>query len=103
MDKDIYRRKQEWLERIMASNLTPEQKVFAYAIFKRAYGVKLNSYPATWHLEEDTSLARSKFPSHRRALFDCGALSGVKSRRGAGRQENYTYWIELDWSGDVPS
>jgi hypothetical protein len=30
-------------------------------------------------------------------------MTGVKDRQARGRQENYTYTINLDWDGQVPS
>lgn len=103
MSNDIYEHKQQWIERVMASELTPAQKVFAYSIFRRCFGDKLESFPSTQMIEQDTYLARSKFSAHRKALFGCGALTGVKNRRARGRQQNYTYSINLDWDGRVPS
>lgn len=102
MKKDIYRIKQEWIERVFASELTPAQKVFAFGIFKRMYGDKIESYPDTEYLVADTGLSRSKFSEHRQALFDAGALTGVKDRKARGRQENYTYRLNVDWDGEVP-
>lgn len=98
-DKQIYEAKQTWLERVMASSLTPAQKVFAFSIFKRCYGTKVSSYPATEHILEDTGLAASKYPAYRREIIDCGALTAVKERRGKYKQENYTYTLNLDWDG----
>lgn len=101
MNNSIFRKKQMWLDALMASRLTSAQKVFGYSIFKRAYGDKLVSYPATHHVELDTGLSRSKFSSHRQALFDCGALTGSLDRQARGRQANYTYSLNLDWDGQV--
>lgn len=100
--EDIYQAKQVWLERVMASKLTPAQKVFAFSIYKRAYGLKVTSFPGPKDIVEDTNLTPGKFSEHRKALFACGALSGVKARHESGTQDNYTYTLELGWDGTVP-
>lgn len=103
INEKIYKEKQEWLEKVMASSLTPAQKVFAFGIFTHMYGTKITSYPDTERLIEATGLARSKYSEYRTALFDAGAMTGTKDRKARGRQENYTYTLNLAWAGQVPS
>jgi hypothetical protein len=102
MENEIYAAKQDWLDRVMASSLRPAQKVFAYGVFKRMYGNKIESFPDTEKLVADTGLSRSKFSEHRQALFESGALTGVLDRKARGRQQNYTYRLNLEWDGQVP-
>src|SRR6478735_5443682 len=102
-DKAIYNAKEEWLEKVMASSMTPAQKVFAFGVYTHMYGTKLSSYPATDDLIKTTGLNRSKFSEHRQALFDSGCITGIKNRQARGRQENYTYTLNLNWDGQVPS
>lgn len=91
--------KQLWIERIMASKLTPAQKVFAFGIWSAMYGDKIESFPGTKYLEGLTNLSRSKFGQHRAELFACKAMSGVLAKHEDGDYDNYTYTLNLDWDG----
>ena len=80
--------KQSWLEDVMASDLAPAAKVFAFGIFQHMYGNKVEAFPGTEALERTTGLSRSKFPTYRKALFEAGFLTGTVIK---GR--NYTYTL----------
>lgn len=99
--KALYEAKQQWLEKVMASELTPAAKVFAFGIFKRMFGYKIESNPTEKAIIEDTGLSRSKFNDYRMSLQ--GALIMTKAPSKDGGRDRYTYTLNLNWDGNVPS
>jgi hypothetical protein len=99
--KLLHKVKQEWLEKVMASELTPAAKVFAFGIFKRMFGTKVVSNPTEKQIVEDTGLSRSKFNDYRMSLQ--GALTMEKAPSKDGGRDRYTYTLNLNWDGNVPS
>lgn len=101
MTNNIYKAKQEWLERVMASSLTHAEKVFAFTIYTHMYGDKTVAFPATDDIMRAGGFTnRTHFPKYRQRLFDSGAMKG-EAQRHKGRWENYTYELNLDWDGTV--
>lgn len=97
----VYEKKQQWLDRIMASGLNNAQKIFAYSIFKHCYGVKVSSYPDTKDILEDTGgKSAGHFTSYRKALVACGAITAdLGYHTKSAKQKNYVYTLNLDWDG----
>lgn len=81
--------KQNWMDAVMASDLNNATKVFAYGMFKRMYGEKVESYPGTETLEGDTGLHRSKYKNYRDALIKGGWVNASMSGR------NYVYTLSF--------
>lgn len=99
---DIYKLKQQWLEKIMASKLPHAQKTFAFAVFAHMFGNKTVSHPDTEDLKAAGGFSsHGHFTEYRESLVACGALTAIKERRGKYKQENYTYTLNLNWDGAV--
>jgi hypothetical protein len=79
-----YKDKQDWIEAVMASDLTPATKVYAFGIYKHMYGVKDNSYPGAKAITEATGLNDSQFYKYNQALQQAGFLE-VTSGKGKGK------------------
>lgn len=99
MSIQVYKSKAEWLEKVMASDLTPATKVFAWAVFNRAYGDKIESHPGKSTIQEDSHINPSKYKDYRDALVGCGALTAVALQSPTGEWDNYRYTLNLEWGG----
>lgn len=101
--QEMYKAKQVWLERVMASKLSHAQKTFAFCIYTRAYGIKTVSHPETKHIMEDGGFTSSgHFTDYRRALVDCGAIKAeLDYHTVRATNKNYEYTLNLDWDGAV--
>lgn len=80
-----YKDKQEWIDAVMASNLTPATKVYAYGIFKHMYGNKDDSFPGAKALRNVTGLNDSQFYRYNQALQHAGFIE-VTSRKGTSNE-----------------
>lgn len=97
----VWKQKQDWMKAVMASNLTPAAKVFAYGVFQHMYGDKLVSNPGSKAMTEVTGLAKSKFSEYRKALFEASAMTGQLVESEHGDYDGYEYTLNLDWDGEA--
>lgn len=84
-----YKDKQEWIEAVMSSDLTPATKVYAFGIYKHMYGLKDDSFPGAKALREATGLNDSHFWKYNQALKEAGFIE-VTSRRGTSNEYRLT-------------
>ena len=100
MDKNgTWQRKQQWLERVMSSQLSSATKVFAWAIINAAYGNKTTSFPGTEAIKGLTNLSPGHYTEYRNTLVGHGAVTMSKRRAGKFKQEHCEYELNLDWEG----
>lgn len=98
MDNEVWKKKQEWLAKVMGSDLTPAVKVFAWTVFSRCYGDKIDCFPDSEVIMKDGGWnTHQALTAPRKKLIDSGAVSAVKQSRKDGRYPNYTYTLNLDW------
>lgn len=96
----LYKAKQDWLDRLFASELTPATKCFAWGVFKRMYGVKIVSNPGSNTIYDDTKVGKSKHSDHRKKLAGCGAMSMKLVKNDKGDWDSYEYTLNLHWDGN---
>lgn len=94
-----YKVKQEWLEAVMASDLSPATKVYAYGIFQHMYGNKDSSWPGAKALTGSTGLNDSQFYKYNKALVKAGYLE-VTPRKG--RSNEYVLSLPTSTEGEYP-
>lgn len=100
---NLWKQKQEWMEKVMASRLPKATKIFAFGVFIHAFGNKTESFPGSDRIKEVTAFSSSgRFPEYRRALEQAGALKVSKKRAGQYKQEHCVYDLNLKWEGTTP-
>jgi hypothetical protein len=82
--------KYEWLEAVMASNLSNATKVFAYGIFKHMNG-EGTCFPGEDALMAVVGISRGHFSEYRRVLSEGGWLNMDERKTKNGK--SYTYSI----------
>jgi hypothetical protein len=102
-EQELWKAKQDWRDRIMASKLNHAEKTIAYCIMRRAYGEKLVSYPDTALIMEDGGFSSSgHFTEMRDRLVRSGALfADLDYHTASATTPNYEYTINLAWDGAV--
>lgn len=80
-----YKVKQEWMDAVMASDLSPATKVYAYGVFKHMFGIKTDAWPGAKGLSEATGLNDSQFYKYNAALSTAGFIE-VTSRKGRSNE-----------------
>jgi hypothetical protein len=85
-----YKVKQEWLEAVMASDLSPATKVYAWGVYQHMYGNKTDAWPGAKAIGAATRLDDSKYYLYNQALEDAGFLE-VTPRRGRSNEYLLTY------------
>jgi hypothetical protein len=103
MSVGVYKAKQDWQDRMLASKHTGQELRFVLCVAQFAFGDKIESWPTTEDIMEAGGFSSSgHFKDFRDALVRSGAISAHLGYHTKGaKTPNYKYTMNLDWDGSV--